>query len=316
MTDEPHEGNWYILIYGLPLESLAIHIASGLTLKSLDSQLSVFDLAAAGAAGFRAWATLEPFAQGCRCEIESALDAATLPGYDALNRAWLVSAMLTLRGFGAHLPLACSAYSWNLIAGHQNRTKEQFHEQLREEGLDAAVYASKREFPPFKGDLLDYHVRLMLEKDSRRDQFRDEDAVWIRANFNAFNQLASDSEKFRFALEAAVDWRYAKDPRAAIARIWGGIEAIFGVSSELVFRISLLASSLLTPRGDQRKERFEEIKKLYGARSKAVHGESLPQDYLADAMSDSYRLLREILVLIVEKGRPLSSEDLDDALFG
>jgi hypothetical protein len=46
--------------------------------------LSVFDLAAAGAVGFREWAMLEPLAAACTSGIESAADAATLPGYDAL----------------------------------------------------------------------------------------------------------------------------------------------------------------------------------------------------------------------------------------
>ena len=316
MSHQPHESNWYVLVYDLQLEDPRIHLASGLSLRTLESPLSVFDLAAAGAAGFQAWATLEPFAPGCRCEIESALDAATMPGYDTLNRAWLVSAMLTLRGFGAHLPLACSSYSWNVVAGHQERTKEQFHDQLREEGIDAAVYSSKRELPPIKGNLLDYHLRLMLERDCRREAFGEEDASWIRGNFDAFNRLANESDKFRFALEAAVDWRYGKDPRAAISRIWGGIEAIFGISSELVFRISLLASALLAPRGDPRKKKFAEVKKLYGMRSKAVHGESLSSDLLADAMNDSYKLLRDILILIVEKGSPFSDRDLDEAVFG
>ena len=316
MGEEGHEGNWSVLIYGLSLEASPLNLASGLALKNLESRLTVFDLAAAGAAGFRQWAVLEPFAPACRCEIESALDAAVMPGYDTLNRAWLVSALLTLRGFGTHIGLACSSYSWSVIAGHQERTSHVFHKQLAEEGVDAAVHASQRELPPFRGGLLDYHLRLMVEKDARHGPVTQEDASWIRQHFETFNNLASESEQFRFALEAAVDWRYGKDPRAAIARIWSGIEAIFGITSELVFRISLLASAVLTPRGADRKQRFDAIKKLYGVRSKAVHGERLSSDLLSQAMNDSYQLLRDLLLLTVEKGRPLSDNDFDAAVFG
>src|SRR5690348_6296503 len=94
-----HQGNWYVLVCGLSVGTSPLPIASGLTLKALDSPLSVFDLAAAGAVGFREWAVLEPLAAACTAEIESAADAAILPGYDTLNRAWLVSALLKLRGF-------------------------------------------------------------------------------------------------------------------------------------------------------------------------------------------------------------------------
>ena len=113
------ESNWHVLLYGLKLEAPDVSVASGLSLCSLKSELTVFDLAAAGSVGFREWATIEPFAAGCRSEIESALDASVTPGYDTLNRAWLVSAMLTLRGFSGHVPLACSSYSWSVVAGHQ-----------------------------------------------------------------------------------------------------------------------------------------------------------------------------------------------------
>src|ERR1700751_1643587 len=95
---ETHQGNWYVLAFGLPVSVSPLTVASGLTVKALASPLSVFDLAAAGAVGFREWAVLEPLAAGCASEIESAADAAITPGYDALNRAWLVSALLKLRG--------------------------------------------------------------------------------------------------------------------------------------------------------------------------------------------------------------------------
>jgi Apea-like HEPN len=135
-------------------------------------------------------------------------------------------------------------------------------------------------------------------------------------HFNTFNQLAGESEAFRLALEAAIDWRYSKEPRLAVGRLWSRIEAVFGISSELVYRISILCASLLEERGERRKARFQAVKKLYGLRSKAVHGEALKQEQLVSAMSDSYRLLRELLLLTIEKGRVLTADDFDDALFG
>jgi hypothetical protein len=297
---EAHQGNWYVLVFGLSVGASPLPIASGLTLKALDVPLSVFDLAAAGSVGFREWAVLEPLAAACTSEIESAADAAILPGYDTLNRAWLASALLNLRGF----------------AGHREQVKGTFFEQAAEEGIDAAVNRPRQDLPPFKGGLLDYHLHTMIETNRRIDSVSRDDGTWLQGAFETFNDLAAKSAQFRFALEAAIDWRYARDPRAGLARIWSGIESLFGISAEIVYRLSVISASLLTPRGKARKAKYDAIKKLYGVRSKAVHGESMPDDVLIHAMNDSYQVLRELLLLAVAKGRPLSMEDFDEAVFG
>lgn len=307
--------NWYILLAGLPRLPEPVQLSPGLTLRPLGSPLSVFDLAAAGAVGFREWAILEPIAHACTSEIESEKDAVTLPGYDTLNRAWLTSALLVLRGFSSHLPLACSRYSWSVIAGHTQRTSSILRNQQREESVDAPASNSRQTLPPFQGRLLDFHLRLLVNPGARVDGVGADDSTWISAHFNTFNRLASESASFRLGLEAAIDWRYAKEPREAVARLWSGIEALFGINSELVFRISLLGSSLLTPRGDQRKARFDDIKKLYGLRSKAVHGGQISEEKLLIAMGESYNLLRELLLLAIEKGHTLGTDDFEKALF-
>ena len=120
------DGNWYVLAAGLPSPTKPLVLASGLSVRPLNSELTVFDLAAAGGEGFREWATLEPLVTACTCEIESTKDSDTSPGYDTLNRAWLASALLVLRGFSQHVCLACSSYSWSTIAGHQARTSDVF----------------------------------------------------------------------------------------------------------------------------------------------------------------------------------------------
>ncbi|MDP9316693.1 MAG: hypothetical protein M3R24_38535 [Chloroflexota bacterium] len=204
--------NWYILVTGLPRPEKVLHVGPGISLSPLTTPLTVFDLAAAGAAGFREWAILEPLAHLCTCELESAGDAAEAPGYDTLNRAWLTSALLVLRGFTTHLGIACSAYSWDIIAGHQARTSHIFQEQLIEEGVDAAVFKSKRDLARFEGGILDYHLQLLVNKSQRNDVVNDDDAVWIQNHFDTANRLANESASFRLALEATIDWRYAKEP--------------------------------------------------------------------------------------------------------
>jgi hypothetical protein len=159
------------------------------------------------------------------------------------------------------------------------------------------------------------HLKTLHDRGMRHDPPTIDDADWIRTHFDTFNRLATDSASFYFALQAAIDWRYATDQRSAVARLWSGIEAIFDISSELVFRIALLAASLLEPRGEARKARFQEVKKLYGLRSKAVHGSALTDDLLQSAMSDSYHLLRDLILLAIERGQMFTTTDFDCALF-
>ena len=312
---EPHEGNWYVLLAGLPYPSVPLALAPGVSRRPLKEKLTIFDWAAAGASGLQGWTAIEPFCAHCTAELESAKDANVTPGYDTLNRAWLVTVLLILRGFTKLWGVACSAYSWQTIAGHQNRTAEVFHAQALEEGIASAVHESNRALPQFNGSLLDYHLSILVDDLVRQDCPSEADANWISRHFDDFNRIASESSSFRFALEAAVDWRFAKDPRAAIARLWGGIESTFGISSELVYRISLLSACVLEPRGEPRKRRFDMVKKLYALRSKAVHGAEMTQEQLFGAMSDSFHLLRELILASIAKGRALTEKDFEDAVF-
>jgi hypothetical protein len=314
MSEEQKSGNWYVLVCNLKIPT-NLPLAPGLTLRPLGAPLSIFDLAAAGAVGFREWATLEPLARNIQCELETAKDAAVLPGYDALNRAWLASCLLLLRGCGRSLPVAASAYSWQLIAGHQERTKHVFHQQIAKEGVDAAVYSSRRDLAPFTGSLLDYHLHMLTCPSASSEELATNDAEWIMAHFEKFNELASSSERFRFALEAANDWRYCRDSRTAISRLWAGVECLFGISSELVFRISLMAASILHPRGPERRKCFHDVKKLYGIRSKAVHGDDIPEERLIEGLDGSFCLLRDLILAFIAHGTAYSDEDYEEAIF-
>jgi hypothetical protein len=315
VKDQSNQSNWYILTVGLPAVPRPLTLAPGVSVRSIGEPLSVFDLAAAGAVGFRGWSVLEPVAFACKCEIESALDANVAPGYDTLNRAWLASSLLVLRGFTTHLCIACSRYSWQKIAGHQRRHSEAFRRQMEEESVEAAIFKPEEDLPAFTGDLLDFHLKILSDGKTQPGEVTHEDAQWVYSHYNSFNALAAESESFRFALEAATDWRYATDIRSAVARLWAGIEAMFGVSSELVYRISLLSASLTTPKGPQRKKRFDEVKTLYGMRSKIVHGDRLSEEKVHRALTMSYELLRELLLLSIERGHMLCSGDFDEAVF-
>ena len=299
---------WHVLVCGLPLSEDTFELGPHLSIRRLVNPLSVFDLAAVGAVGFREWATLEPFTASATAEVISLAEAEGLQGYDPLNRCWLVSALLVLRGFARHLCPAVSSYSWNLIAGHQAQTSGSFREQMIEEGVESAVYRPRKTLPPFRGGLLDYHLKMLLPKQIKTEALDAAEAKWCQEHFEEFNRLAHGEERFRFALEAAIDWRYAKDPRAAIARIWAGIESLFGINSELVYRVSLFASTIMAERGAARIEAYRRAKSIYGIRSKAVHGEPLSDEKLISGLHDSFEILRTILLDCVSR-RHVRKED-------
>ena len=300
------ESDWHVLLYGMPRIKNTIILAPGLSIKPLDSPLSVFDLASAGVAGFREWAMLEPFAHLCDSEIETTSDSAVLPGYDTLNRAWLAISLLILKGYSTTLGVAYNSYSWSRVAGYKKRTLE---------GIINTDSITEGELPNFKGGLLDVHRQFFMTGEYRKNFLNQEDIDWISNNYETFNKFAAESKNFRLALESAIDWRYLNNSRMAIASLWAGIEAVIGISSELNHRISLYCSSLLTERGQARKEFFDKVKKLYIMRSKAVHGDSLEEGVLVGAMQDSYELLNKLLLLSIEKGHILGQDDFDHAVF-
>lgn len=311
----PEPETWHVLVIWLPLADIEYDLGDSLKIRRLIKPLTVFDLAAVGAVGFRKWAVLEPLAQAATAEIISPTSNVKLPGFDALNKCWLASALLVLRGFARHVCPAVSGYSWNFIAGHQKGQSEIFHKQVIEEGVQRAVYHPQNSLPPFQGDLLDYHLKVCLPPKSKTDPLDAFEADWISKHFDRFNSLAASDERFRFGLEAAIDWRYAKDARIAISRLWAGIESLLGIKSELVYRLSLYIATITAERGSNRIKAFKNGKRLYDLRSKAVHGGSIEEEKLWAGVFDSYEILKDILFDVVERGSVRSEEDyLNDFL--
>lgn len=306
--DAVHSGNWYVLVRGLPRPSGPVTLASGISVVPLPAPLDVFDLAALGSAGFREWGALEPMIRECTCEIESAKDASTQGGFDTMNRAWLAHVMLLLREFTGVSGVACSGYSWGTIPIPGLSASW-------ERPVDPVTRRARTDLPPFKGGILDLHMRMFRLASREPTAFTELDTAWLSNYFAAADRLASASPQFHLALQTCSEWRFAKDMRSAIAQLWSGIEALFGMSSELVFRIALTGAGLLAPRGPDRRAKFQEIKSLYDLRSKAVHGSKLREEQMGQAVAGSFELLRQLLVLTIEQGHVLTHDDFDKAIF-
>ena len=122
----------------------------------------------------------------------------------------------------------------------------------------------------------------------------DSESEWIEKHFETARNLLAD-DRYMNAVHCLATYRWHSMPRAQLAIIWSGIEGLFGVDSEIVFRVSLYAARFLAPdtRSDQ-IEVFSRVKDLYKLRSKAVHGGKMKGDAFA-GVADSAELLRSLV---------------------
>lgn len=304
-SEEADLANWHVLVTGLEIEGSTLSLGPGLVLRRLPKRLSAFDLAACGAAGFREWAVLEPLASLSTAEIQFSSEPPPTR-YGPVNRVWLASALMVLRGFHRFICPALSEQAWSEIAGHVTTPAEY---------RDGAKPGPRPALQPFRGGLLDFHLRVIAFDDGSQPMFGESEAQWTREHLPTFDRLAAESEKFRFALEAAVDSRYARDERAALARVWSGIESLFEINHELSFRLSLYIAIILAPRGQPQLDLFKKANDLYGLRSKAVHGAQLDAEKLTKGLRESWNLLRLLLLDAVLRGAVRSDADIKKAIF-
>lgn len=123
----------------------------------------------------------------------------------------------------------------------------------------------------------------------------DSEKQWIRQHYRDAWELFDNNTRFETAVNSLWSYKQSLRPSVQMAIIWAGIESLFGVQNELVFRISTLAALFLG--GGRQKQ--QEIKKLYSARSKAVHEGKQPSE---SCVSDSAGLLHALILECVERG--------------
>jgi hypothetical protein len=84
-----------------------------------------------------------------------------------------------------------------------------------------------------------------------------------------------------------------------------GIEGLFNVETELVFRISLYAARFLEPFDKKaRKQLFDDVKGLYKQRSQAVHGGKIKGDVSACVKRSAALLQRLVQFCVTSNSLP------------
>jgi len=74
-----------------------------------------------------------------------------------------------------------------------------------------------------------------------------DDALWIEKNYDKSKRLM-DINKFQDAVHSMESYRLHFLPRSQLAIIWSGIEGMFGIQTEIVFRLSLYIATFLEPK--------------------------------------------------------------------
>ncbi len=151
-----------------------------------------------------------------------------------------------------------------------------------------------------------YHLRGLSQS---IHYLNDEDIAWINNNFsNARNLL--DQSSFLNAVHCLATYHWHTLPNARLALLWSGIEGLFDINSELMFRLSLYISRFLEMENlENRKTIFNNVKKLYNERSAAVHGSGKIVDPYK-SVDDSAHLLKRLILKCINDNKLPNIEDL------
>jgi hypothetical protein len=96
-----------------------------------------------------------------------------------------------------------------------------------------------------------------------------------------------------------------------IMLLWAGIEGLLSVDAELSRRVALYAAIMLDGSPDEKALYFDEVKKSYAIRSRAVHGSGLKRPQMEEGYRAAGRILIGLVARCVEIGRVPSPAELD-----
>jgi hypothetical protein len=153
-----------------------------------------------------------------------------------------------------------------------------------------------------KLEITNYHLRGFCSGEPH--SITDDEAIWIENNIGRARSLLN-LPGFQNAVHCLATYRWHTLPRVQLAVLWAGIEGLFGVDSEIVFRLSLYVARFLEPDDDKsRSEVFADVKRLYKQRSAAVHGSRIKGDLEAGVAESVQILLRLLRQCVANDGLP------------
>lgn len=136
---------------------------------------------------------------------------------------------------------------------------------------------------------------------------------WVQENLKRWIDLL-EQPAFRLAIDSLTTHNQHANLRMAAAALWAGFEALFGINSELRFRLALMAAAYLEERGPDRLSTYRRVKKLYDYRSKAVHGGATSDNFLVEHIIEVRVLLSRLVCRMTEIGKMPTTDDYEERL--
>lgn len=277
---------WFFGIVGLKIELSSFDFSDrAIVLEEVDEPPGEVELAKALARP-ELFSAVARYSHGIRhqlCILESASDDQQA----CFNMAWWVISLIRVRTCTDFLVPVASSHSWSVIAGLEpNSCDVQFIEDVPK--------AKKLGTPTSVSSF---------------------DLAWVSDHLLTFADLL-EVQSFRLAVECLTTHHQQTNDRMMAAILWSGIESLFSIQTELTFRISAFIAALLESPGVGRRDLYGRVKKLYGVRSKAVHGAKLTAQQLHEHVVEVRELLSRLLCLAVEQGKVFTEQQVENALFG
>ncbi|MBZ2206538.1 HEPN domain-containing protein [Massilia soli] len=205
----------------------------------------------------------------------------------SFDLAWWIISLIRVRTLAEFLVPVAADYSWSVIAGLDERKC-------------SVTFVE------------DIPTATKLDADS---PVQTADLDWVGANVPTFARLL-EIPCFRLAVESLSTHQHQTSERMMAATLWAGIESLFGIQSELGFRLSTYIAVVIEPSGPRRRQAYQKIKKLYGTRSKAVHGAKLSSEQLRTHVLEVRTILSRILCKFIEEGQVFSEDRIEREIFG
>lgn len=133
---------------------------------------------------------------------------------------------------------------------------------------------------------------------------------WAKTHFDSFDALINDAS-FSAAMRAYSGANTLPEHDVRIMLLWAGIEGLLSVDAELNRRLALYAALMFVGTDDEKAEHYDFVKKAYGLRSRAVHGNGLGREKLREGCDAANGILIRLLSRCVEIGRVPTSAELD-----
>jgi hypothetical protein len=136
---------------------------------------------------------------------------------------------------------------------------------------------------------------------------------WVRSKWVTSGKLLNQNPKF-FSVVKAFDLATLRGrASSSLLAMWGGLEQIFSPSpGELRFRVAASMASYLEAQGPKRLALYRDILKLYNERCVAAH---TTQEVATDPLVQTYVIMRNVLVRMIDDGKVPTQSDLEALLF-